>query len=72
MNSCTDEHSNLKLHKVVWQQIWCDVADFIPISSAVHLRMQEWKKNQSTFDKVITKRLRECFSTHGKYKANTI
>ena len=32
-----------KFRKVVRQQIWGDVADFIPAFSAVHLRMQLWK-----------------------------
>jgi len=30
-------------HKVVRQQIWGEVADFITHFSAVHLRMQQWK-----------------------------
>jgi len=29
--------------KVVQQQIWGEVVDFIPAFSAVHLRMQQWK-----------------------------
>jgi len=29
--------------KVVRQQIWGEVVDFIPAVSAVHLRMQQWK-----------------------------
>ena len=29
--------------KVVRQQIWGEVIDFIPSFSAVHLRMQQWK-----------------------------
>ena len=29
--------------KVVRQQIWGDVINFIPVFSAVHLRMQQWK-----------------------------
>ena len=29
--------------KVVRQQIWGEVVDFIPAFSAVHLRMQQWK-----------------------------
>jgi len=31
-----------KFREVVGQQIWGEVADFIPASCTVHLEMQEW------------------------------